>query len=1369
MSKLVINSKFLVAGVTALLSLGTAHSVIAVEFSQTPLFLAQPVRPILMLNLSNDHQLYFKVYDDYSDLDGDGVADTTYKNEIDYFGYFNSDYCYKHSGGVFEPTNETNDHYCSGDWSGNFLNWATMTRMDAVRKILYGGKRVVDEVDETVLERAFLPQDAHSFAKYYNGSDLGKLTPYGAVTTNVAGTSNSGLTICNTTEPNSRDQYSQQVTAPPLMRVAQGNYSLWASNEAWQCRWGVGTNGNDSALTGIHAFSSSPAAGDEYVVRVKSCVNGKINSANSEKCRGYAGGSLKPSGVLQEFGENDSMLFGLITGSYNNNKKGGVLRKNVGSITDEMDLEDGTFAYSGDGAGIIGSLDAMRIVGYSFSNGQYNVGDSCPWISSKFDNGKCTNWGNPQSEIYLESLRYLAGEDAVFATDDSNKLSALEKIEWKDPINDDNFCSPLAIMQFNASTSSYDHDDLSTSGLKGAPNLDSLTNKIGISEGIAGGRYFVGTNGADNNQVCTPKTITNLAQVTGTCPDAPRLEGGYQVAGLAYHARTEGIADGRETVQTLGVALAPAVPKIEINVPGSSEKVTILPACRETRLDPVGNCAIVDFKIIEDPASTPEHIKGSAFVNWESNEQGGDYDQDMWGMIQYEVTAQKVSVTTQVVEESTGGIHAFGYVISGTTRDGFHAHSGIRDYVNVDEAYDDVLACGVDGHTCNVGDAPSTQVYDIGGSSAKLLRQPLYYAAKWGGFDTRDSLGNETITEPPDGFEVPYVFATDPRELDKEIKRVFKDVIEGAGAAASVATNSTRLGTDTFVYQATFNSEGWFGSVAAKPIGTDGSIGDDDWKAGALLPVNHSARSIYTSNGSKLVDFNWSNLTDTQTKALNNQGDDSLGDERLLWLRGANVNGLRAREINQRMGDIVNSDPVFFGTRNYGFSKLTSHGGDSYDSFASAKTAEVVYVQANDGKLHAFNAKDGTEIFAFIPNGIYDKLPNITAQNYGSSVNRHVFTADGQITVSDVYDGTKWRTILAAGLGAGGEGVYVLDVTKPSSPELIGELAGSNIGHVTGKPAVVPLPSGKWAVVFGNGYKAGSNNTAKLIVAEIDGGSIGTVEVIDTNVGGDNGLAEPEFTVRGDGAVGKAYAGDLMGDIWRFDLSAMTVSKLFDGTADQPITAAPALGLNFIKRDTETGVETTMVYFGTGRYFSGSDLIPDNVATQSFYGLADTGITLTKNNLQENIIVSSGSTRQVQEAQNDTHATVTDFDWKSADTHGWYVDFPLAGERVVTKAMLLFDRLIFPTVVPTDNMCDYGGKSWIMELVGVGNLYPGHQMLENQGMENETLVSLSDLILGENSQGDGVIIQQNSDGSLESIKVKPPAGAFGRQSWRQLR
>jgi type IV pilus assembly protein PilY1 len=540
----VLRIKISLALVTAFFSLATTHSIASLDLAQAPLFLTQPVRPIVMLNMSNDHQLFFKAYDDYSDLTGNGVPNTTYTHGHSYYGYFDSQKCYRYSttNGRFNPSRSVDaDGYCNysgvtNEWSGNFLNWSTMTRMDAVRKILYGGFRFIDQTSLTVLERAFLPQDAHAFAKYYSGNDLPRLTPY-AHNNGATDVRQRGITICNATDPATRNQFSQNVTDPPKMMVARGNYSLWASNERWQCRWGNYANDNNPTYSGIQAYNRSPDASTsgthghflgEFNVRVRVCVTGMLE----ENCRAYPEGSLKPSGLLQQYGEKGEILFGLMTGSYAKNKSGGVLRKRIGDLSNEINVDtDGTFKTAPTTGAIIGTLNLLRIYGYNFNDGTYNStasgGDNCPWALSSFNDGRCSNWGNPQAEIYLESLRYLAGLSATsdYDANDSGYISGLTKATWADPINTANYCAPLNIIQFNASTTSFDADVATGAATLGITSVNTWTDRVGQREGIHGGSFFVGSNGTDNNQLCTPKTVNSLSPLRGACPDPPRLVG----------------------------------------------------------------------------------------------------------------------------------------------------------------------------------------------------------------------------------------------------------------------------------------------------------------------------------------------------------------------------------------------------------------------------------------------------------------------------------------------------------------------------------------------------------------------------------------------------------------------------------------------------------------------------------------------------------------------------------------------------------------------------------------------------------------------------------------------------------------------------
>ena len=301
---------FMTSSLLLLISTTASSQILNSTYSVTPPASARLDPPSLMLSLSRDHQYFFKAYNDYTDLnpeDGLNQVETSYEHSIDYFGYFDSSKCYDYddADGRFNPSSfvdgatefidlfdangaRVGPHVCSGNWHGNFLNWMSMTRMDIVRRIFYGGLRSSDPTDPdevTVLERAYLPSDAHSFAKYYNGrggATIAQLTEFSNPANNGDDVDDigEGYTFCNTTYVPSSPQVeaSQDVTAPPKIRAVQGNWQLWGSNERWQCTWAdeQGDNQNSNLPgSGIFAHASDPDQqddnGEEFIVRVSVC------------------------------------------------------------------------------------------------------------------------------------------------------------------------------------------------------------------------------------------------------------------------------------------------------------------------------------------------------------------------------------------------------------------------------------------------------------------------------------------------------------------------------------------------------------------------------------------------------------------------------------------------------------------------------------------------------------------------------------------------------------------------------------------------------------------------------------------------------------------------------------------------------------------------------------------------------------------------------------------------------------------------------------------------------------------------------------------------------------------------------------------
>ena len=887
--------------------------------------------PQIMINASNDHQLYFKAYNDYSDLDYNGVAETTYNTTINYYGYFDSTKCYEYvpASSRFEPRDFTDaNHYCTGAldsyWSGNFLNWATMARIDVIRKILFGGHRRVDTSTETVLERTYLPHDAHSWAKYYNGADIESLTPFqrgidydcdqgdltGCAVVDASASEiereRIGITLGNTTDVDMglyTNKYSEEYDAPPLLKVVKGNYSLWAANERWQITWDSGapfdnhpaSNGNDPALSGIYAYSSSPpwsqGIGEKnYVVRVLACVKDLLGN---EKCKRYPGpdgvfgddsdpatdDNYKPIGLFQFYGEGDNKLmeFGMVAGSYNKHASGGVIIRNMGGFDGEINVQtDGTFPMVANFAGgpmennqaegLINAWSLYRIIGYDGGLGHYNSGDNCDRGLSSPDtvtaSNRCRNWGNPFAEIYYQSINYLSGNGVIgdYRSNSSTGIPGLPVPQnFEDPLDESTYCAPLSVINLNSSVISYDYDELDSQSygpstiwdandLPGNKSSKAMTDVIGAGEGIHDNDFYIGftdISGGTGDELCTPKTVTSLGDVGGLCPEAPRLLGSYRIAGLAYYAHIRDIRPetatgnralkGTQKVDTYSVALASALPVIDIPNPLTGETaVTLLPACRNTSLDPNGNCAIVDFKIVHQETDDGTGIgKGRVYINWEDSEQGGDYDQDMWGSLEYVINGNNntITITTDVYAESTPFAMGFGYAIGGTTDDGFHVHSGIEGFT-WNEAAVTGTSCSAG---CQVADAPSTKTYQLGPSKADLLKDPLWYASKWGGFldsndnnlpdiqEEWDSRINATGESGRDGIPDTYFYASHPRELEDALDRVLQAILKRTSSGTAAAVVSSNVRGEGALYQAYYEplkldadrEANWIGTVQA--------------------------------------------------------------------------------------------------------------------------------------------------------------------------------------------------------------------------------------------------------------------------------------------------------------------------------------------------------------------------------------------------------------------------------------------------------------------------------------------------------------------------------------------------------------------------
>lgn len=427
------------------------------------------------------------------------------------------------------------------------------------------------------------------------------------------------------------------------------------------------------------------------------------------------------------------------------------------------------------------------------------------------------------------------------------------------------------------------------------------------------------------------------------------------------------------------------------------------------------------------------------------------------------------------------------------------------------------------------------------------------------------------------------------------------------------------------------------------------------------------------------------------------------------------------------LGDIIHSDPSYVDQEDFGYGVGSSDvtGSTNYASYVSGKASNrpVIYVGANDGMLHAFQAdinqtNSGRELFAYVPRAVYANLSALTDPNY-----THRYYVDGALDAHDAYLGS-WGTYLAGSLGAGGKSIFALDVSDPfnfaPADDVLWEFSDTDLGYTFSAPQIAATAPSQWAVIFGNGYNSDALK-GYLYVVNLSTGNL--LAKIEAGSGiANNGLSTAYLhDSDGNKIIDRVYAGDLQGNLWRFDndeTGSWTLGNgglpLFTATnvsGDvQPITSQPKVAPH-----PEGGV---LVYFGTGSYLTTDDLINDD--QQAFYAIwdADRDDTVTRAEMQAYTILEetdfSGKTVRItslvneDDGDDDNDGVLSWFDG-SDGVKGWYLDLPstasanVPAERVVSTPLVMEyddapDRILFVTNIPASDPCERGGTTWLMEL-----------------------------------------------------------------------
>lgn len=680
-----------------------------------------------------------------------------------------------------------------------------------------------------------------------------------------------------------------------------------------------------------------------------------------------------------------------------------------------------------------------------------------------------------------------------------------------------------------------------------------------------------------------------------------------------------------------------------------------------------------------------------------------------------------------------------------------------------------------------------------------------------------------------------------PETMVQAFDDILSRIADRKSTAARPAINSGQISADendngtvkTVSYQTSYASDdNWSGDVKRfeKAWNSQSNTFETSevWSAKGKVPGWQNRRIMIAGDSNNgLVEFDWlkagsPDINGTLANLLsrnpeNSNVKDALGERRLKYLRGDRSDeGTIFRQRSGVLGDFYSSSPaVVTGPRYLVNFSNKLEGNTAYSTFATSIATRTprLYVGGNDGMLHGFNAQTGVEEFAFIPSAVFHKLNKLTGANYS-----HEFYVEGSPVVADVYDGREWRTILIGTLKAGGKSIFALDITHPGSEELLWEFDDSNLpddaevkmGYSFSQPTIARLHTGTWTVVFGNGYESSNNTNGKaalFIVDAMEGTLLKNLEVEGVD-GIPNGLSTPKLAdYNADGVADYAYAGDLQGNVWRFDLlrdgrsdsapftteddSENAVSDfevayggrpLFSAMADngstrQPITSAPSLVLH------PSGFGY-LVVFGTGKFFETGDKEGDKSIAQTVYGIWDkqtlgeeaSNPNISRSSLQEQeietqtTVEADGSTRQGLVISNNNVS------WQASGSqsaqNGWYLNLRQSeGEMVVENMSQLGRTVFFQSLIPNNDPCGDGATNWTYAINPFTGGRTSHNAFDYKPTTDIGTTNIS--AVRQDGEGGGTL-SQDSDGTYqyctgqECLNIYPDPASLGRQSWRRV-
>ncbi|OUM05363.1 pilus assembly protein [Pseudomonas syringae] len=646
-----------------------------------------------------------------------------------------------------------------------------------------------------------------------------------------------------------------------------------------------------------------------------------------------------------------------------------------------------------------------------------------------------------------------------------------------------------------------------------------------------------------------------------------------------------------------------------------------------------------------------------------------------------------------------------------------------------------------------------------------------------------------------------YFQANDSSGLSSALDLALSDIYAKVGSGAGGAANSSTLQTGTQFYQTLYDPSDWHGTIRAFNLDqTTGALSAPVWTTdtaivtGSTPPVFESWSTLSTPTK---IPLEYASFSPAQQAALNATLPTNVtGEELIAWSKGTANAKLRTR--TRLLGDIVNSSLGAALPSQKTASDLI--GDTTYTTYLATKAAKMNYsilANANDGFFNVISPTDGSRRYAYMPSTALTSLATIASTSYGSGV--HKFTVDGQISVFDTQlsSGTAWRTVAYGGTGAGGKAFFAIklfegtsntvsalwEVKAPDTSDANNKF--NNLGYTYAKPDVARMADGTGIMVVGNGYGSFTGRASLYVLNANTGAFITEIQTPVLNSETDNGLSSVKLRVNAQNVVVAAYAGDLKGRLWKFDMSGAAASSwkvAFGGAplftaprgAAQPITVQP-----FVLDHPLNG---KIVYFGTGKFIEVAD--KQTTALQDFYAIWDadagTGSTVEANLQAQAVngsVISNGTTYFT--------STTNDVDWSVKK--GWYMPLsavaPYLGERIIYPAQTSRGRIIFSTAsVNSADPCESTGTGRVFELNAATGSMLNYQVLDTNGDNNinnsdlyaaglgYTGIPVVSAIVSGTGDGNEVKIINNSTGNTPDVlKEKGGSGnVYQRIMWRQI-